>query len=286
MKTFIKLFFVFLFIFLAIPTLASEVRLEGKLDVFVEENFLVNLVINTDNSVNAIEGKILYPHSILEVKEIRDGSSILNFWLERPELSSPGEIFFSGITPLGFSGNNNIVFSILFEAKSEGVADVSLDDFKVLLNDGEGTSDDLSFSDINISVNKGELQSKEDIIVDKDLPEDFLPILATDPDLFGGKYFIVFATQDKISGIDRYEIREGRNEEFQENESPYLIKGQSLNKKLFIKAYDKAGNSRLVVFNPKQGQFEYKNIVFFVIILVLLFIFLLKKKLWRKFLKK
>lgn len=285
MKIFSKLFFIFLIIFSALPILASEIKLENKSDVFVEETFLVNLFIDADNSINAIEGKVLYPSSILEVKEIRDGSSVLNFWIERPNVSQKGEIFFSGITPFGFSGKN-IVFTILFQAKQQGLADIDLKDFKILLNDGEGTLDDFSTFDSNISVHKGEPQATEPVIIDDELPEDFLPLLATDPDLFDGKYFLVFTTQDKISGIDHYEIREGRASSYEKIESPYLIKNQSLNKKLFIKAYDKSGNFRLVIFDPKQAHFDYKNVVYIVIIVVLFFFFLFQRKLWRRFLKK
>ncbi len=269
--------------FIATPVFANELYLDtNRNEINQGEEFLVNLILDSDQSLNAIEGELSYGTSQLELKEIRDGNSVINFWIERPREVSTGVVSFSGITPGGFLGKN-LVFSILFEAKNTGSADILLKNTRILANDGEGTEVNYKISNKNIVISKGEIKPPNEGLIDTEPPEDFTPILSRDPNLFAGKYFIAFATQDKISGIDYYEIKEGRFGKYERQNSPYELKNQSLNKKIYIRAYDRAGNMRSVVFNPKGPEKWYKSKWIFAIILILVLGFLLRKKIWRKF---
>ncbi len=78
-------------------------------------------------------------------------------------------------------------------------------------------------------------------MVDTTLPEAFEIKIGKDPSIFEGKYFLSFANQDKMSGIDYYEVKEGKRD-FRRTASPYLLEDQSLVKKIIVRAYDKAGN--------------------------------------------
>ena len=78
-------------------------------------------------------------------------------------------------------------------------------------------------------------------MVDATSPEVFTLEIGEDPSLFEGKYFLSFATQDKMSGIDYYEIKEGKID-WKKVTSPYLLEDQALGKKIVVRAYDKAGN--------------------------------------------
>ncbi|HHE65575.1 MAG TPA: hypothetical protein ENL09_06080 [Bacteroidetes bacterium] len=105
-----------------------------------------------------------------------------------------------------------------------------------------------------------------------------------DPNIYDGKYFIVFSTVDKQTGLDHYEILEITPEELEkikkedggianffnklfgkweeksswkEGESPYLLADQSLGSVIKVKAIDKAGNERLVEYNMEVVK-EYK----------------------------
>ena len=69
-------------------------------------------------------------------------------------------------------------------------------------------------------------------------------MIVSDPTIFGGKHFLVFATQDKGSGIDHYEVREVWWGWFRIAESPYLLQNQRLDTKITLKAIDKNGNER------------------------------------------
>lgn len=292
MKNFLKINLIILSILACLVPKTVFAIFSGELRIDTDRNeinqgeeFLVNIVLDSDVSLNAIEGELVYPSSQLELEEIRDGGSIINFWIERPVLDTPGNISFSGITPGGFMGKN-LIFSLLFEAKNTGTAEITLQNIKILLNDGEGTEVKYKISNKNLVIKSGEVNTPLAEPIDTEPPEDFSPILSKDLNLFDGKYFVVFSTQDKISGIDYYKVREGKFGKYEKAVSPYLLKNQSLNKKIYIQAYDKAGNMRSVVFNLLRGEKWYKNILVFAIIVLLILGTLARKKLWRKFSKR
>ena len=100
-------------------------------------------------------------------------------------------------------------------------------------------------------------------MIDSTPPNDFLPKIGKDPSVFGGKYFLTFATTDETSGIDHYEISETRGkrqEIWKKAESPYLLEDQSLQSKILVKAVDKAGNERIVQLQPPKKPFPYGEI--------------------------
>ena len=86
--------------------------------------------------------------------------------------------------------------------------------------------------------------------------------------IFDGKYFLVFATQDKGSGIDHYEVSEDNGASFIPAVSPYLLKNQSLDTKIIVKAFDKKGNEKIA--EVEMGNISKMQIFALTIILLLL----------------
>lgn len=281
-----SIFLLSLALFVAVPVFAAEIRLDAnKSEINSGEQFLVDIVIHSEESLNAIEGRLTFPTDKLLVKEIRDGNSVINFWVEKPHIDGSGVILFSGITPGGFSGANNSIFSVVFEAKNDGVASIVLDGAKALRNDGLGSQAVLSTHNTAVSIKPGDSNVPKETLTDIELPEDFNPTIQSDPNIFGGKYFLVFATQDKTSGIDRYEVREGEWGWFTVAESPYLLKHQSLDRKIFVKAIDKNGNERIAVLDAQHQAPWYRHYAVLGILIVMLFVGFLLKKLWPRFTK-
>ena len=286
------IFFLSLAFFVAMPVFAAEIRLEAnKVEVKTGEQFVVTTLLSVDKPVNAIEGQLIFPQDLLSVKEIRDGNSVINFWIDPVRncisngVEKPDAICFSGITPGGFSGVNNHLFSVVFEAKNTGIAFVAFQNTKVFKNDGLGTETVFRTRDTAVSIKPGDSNTRKETLIDTELPEDFNPTVENDPNIFDGKYFIVFASQDKISGIKRYEVREGEWGWFNVAESPYLLKHQSLNRKIFVKAIDRVGNERIAVLNAEQPAPWYRYYLIFGILLVIVLVGFLLKKLWSKFTK-
>lgn len=278
-------FILLLTLFVATPVFAAEIRLDAnKSEINSDEQFLVDIIVHSEESLNAVEGRLVFPQDLLLVKEIRDGNSVINFWVEKPRIEASGIILFSGITPGGFSGANNSIFSVVFEAKNTGLASVVLQNTKALKNDGLGTETVLRTRDTSVSIKPGDNNVRKETLTDIELPEDFNPIIESNSNIFDGKFFLVFATQDKISGIDHYEVREGEWGWFTIAESPYLLKHQSLDRKIFVKAIDKVGNERIAVLNAQHQAPWYRQYAIFGILLVIVVGFLIKK-LWPRFIK-
>jgi len=224
----------------------------------------VCLFLNTeDTSVNAISGIVSLQN--LSVKNFSEASSIINFWLKKPSANG-GEI--EGIIPSGFSGSDGRIGCFDLEnIVSEAV--IGLSEVKVFLNDGNGTelvapeTRTVIPSDKEISqVTTTQINQLEK--ADLYPPENFSPLIATESEMFSGKKFIVFATEDKNSGIDHYEVLESDFAWKQKNgtikplslrswkikQSPYVLRDQDLESFVFVRAVDRAGNVREVVMEP------------------------------------
>ncbi|OGI88772.1 hypothetical protein A2914_03095 [Candidatus Nomurabacteria bacterium RIFCSPLOWO2_01_FULL_41_21] len=291
-------FLITLLFFTSIPAIAlsSELRLEtSKVEVRVNEEFLVNTVVSADQLINAVEGYLSFDPEMLVVKEIRDGNSSINFWIDPVKscasngIEKPGSICFSGITPGGFDGANNFLFSVVFEAKKEGVTLIFARDIQALRNDGEGTEEILSVRNAEIIIKLGDSKVRQELLYDREPPEDFTPIVSETPDLFEGKRVLIFSTQDKNSGITGYEIKESRFaflsflSPWIRAESPYILKDQSLKSQILVKAIDNLGNERIATILPRYPLSWHNYFsTFGIIIVVLALCIFARRTLWRK----
>jgi len=272
-------------------TEAAELKLIAPMQKFgVNQQFQVDLLLDTEGEeINAAEVKIFFPGELLEMKEIRDGNSIINFWIEKPRVVEAGIIGFSGIIPGGYQETKGFVFSVVFRAKTSGNGAIEIRDAKVLLNDGKGTPVNVKISPFQFSISQEvpSVPPMVEIIKDTDPPEDFKPEIAANHAIFNGKWFLVFATQDKGSGIDHYEICEGKRK-CAIAESPYLLRNQDLDEEIVVKAVDKSGNERVATIPPQKPLPWYKNYFVLAILIIIGLIIIgviLRKILWRKFIK-
>jgi hypothetical protein len=246
------------------------------------DNFIVEARIDTEGEcINTVKAIVGFTKETLEVKDFSTGNSILSLWLESSKIDQKeGLISFVGGIPGGFCGplvgepgKPNSLGKIIFrvretDAKLERETDAKLEFLEgsqVLLNDGFGTQAKLNLKGAvftilpeKLEVPKEEWQkelSKDDIS-----PEPFEIKISQDPSIFGGKYFIVFSTTDKQTGIDHYEVKEGKRD-WKRAESPYLLEDQSLKSIIKVKAVDKAGNERIAEYVPSQRPFPYWVII-------------------------
>ena len=282
---------IFVLSFTAMPALAAEISFDaGTGEPAVGQQFKIDMVLNAGGEeINAIEGVITFPSDVLDLKEIKTANSIINFWLDQPKIKSDGRITFSGITPGGYRGQKGLLLSVVFVPKKEGQGIVKLHETKALLNDGKGTETPLSVSPYQFTISRTMSAPPVPFITDKEPPESFVPEIASTPILFDGKRMLVFATQDKKSGMDHYEVKETRQRIFIFGspwitaESPYELKDQELRSFVLVKAVDKAGNARVVSVKPKNPPAWYENYENWIIILLAVSILsALKYRAWRK----
>lgn len=246
----------------------------------------VRLDTDEDECVNVIDGVITYPANIEPVDTSR-GSSILSVWVEDPVIDKQNRtISFAGGIPNGYCGRipgdprlSNVILELLFRSPGMIIGAVSDMDTaqlafdpqtQVLLNDGFGTQAPLSTLGATINLSKqvgGNVSEWSDrVTADTNPPEKFSIILERTPNAFSNKYYIVFNTTDKQSGIDHYEVIEEPLEEQQlftwgaetapwvTTRSPYVLQDQSLNSTIRVRAVDKAGNEYVATLVPEESQ--------------------------------
>lgn len=227
---------------------AAEIEVDlHKTKVFAGEEFVASVRLHAEEPVNAVEGTVLVPTDIFTIRDIRDGNSTISLWIEHPQEVTPGVVTFSGITPGGLHGSNNLLFSLSLVARHEGAGTVLPTHVRVLANDGKGTNIPLTVTAAAVVVKPGDDTVRTEQINDTEPPEDFTPKIGRDPTIFDGAFFVTFAAQDKVSGVDHYEVREGDWGWFVRAESPYVLKHQALDRTVYIKAVDNKGNERIVL---------------------------------------
>ncbi len=276
---------VFLSFFVVAPVLASEIFFSTEAgEIKINQQFEIKVFVNTEKKyMNAVEGEVVFPQDLLKIEEINDGNSMVNFWIEKPKSLQEGKISFSGITPGGYNNVEGLLFSVIFTAKKEGNGNIVFNNIKVLQNDGLGTKDSVTISSFSFLISKQALiyQDKIPEIIDNDPPEDFKPEITNSPILFAGKWFLVFATQDKGSGIDHYEVKEG-DKPFIIVESPYLLQNQGLNEEIYVKAVDKDDNEKIVLLSSKVLMWYDNYILLAMVAGGILLVYFIHKFLWIK----
>lgn len=276
-----KIFLTF-FLFFPIIIFGADLFFVSPSEVSLEEEFLVKVLINTEENINAVEGKVILSDSI-EVKDILLGSSSVNFWIEEPKVFN-NTVVFSGITPNGLRGRDLPLFSLILKSKKEGVLDLDIKDLQILLNDGLGTSAKVTIQRSQVLINKDlETKNKIEENIDSIKPEYFQPEILQNEEIHNNKYFLVFVAQDKDSGVSHYEVKEGFFGKFKKASSPYRLINQNLDKKIYIKAVDKSGNERIVRYIPQNYKPIYQKPLFLgIIIIIILF---LSKIIWPRFIR-
>jgi len=281
---FLTVVFSFLFLVFSLmltkPAMAAILYLQPSQGQYHQsDTFIVDVNIDTkDQCINAVDIEISFPQDILKGINFSKGESIIVFWTEKPVINQElGLVSFVGGIPGGYCGilpgdprEHSHLGRIIFKAKEIRGEQFSaelkfLDTSQVLLNDGFGTPTELFFKRAfytilpekrEIPEDKWQEKIKADIVP----PELFEVEIKQDPAIFDGKYFIIFFTTDKQTGLNYFEVQEGRRE-WQRAESPYLLKDQTLRSIIRVRAVDMAGNERIIELQPLKKPFPYWAII-------------------------
>ena len=300
-----------MFSFFILPQLvsAATLYLDPAMGEFGNGNIKAQVKIDTDEDecINAGEITVKFPKETMTLKDFATGDALFNLWIEKPAtadmpaINQAGAITFSGGIPGGYCGKipgdpgeSNILGSLVFSAKNDfaggdRTAELAFgDNTNLYLNDGLGTLAKLALKGASYKLSDAATSSSVDwqkeLKNDKIPPEPFVVELRKDAAVHDGRYFIMFSTTDKQTGIDRYEIieltieeaakekqpatflekildllrRKKDSKKWQKGETPYLLQDQSLKSIIRVRAIDKAGNERLVEYTPKEENMNYK----------------------------
>ncbi len=279
-------------LFLSMPVAAHAALLyisptEGAYGV--TDTFIADVRIdNQGECINAAHVEVRYPVDTLRAVDFSKGNSILSLWAEEPSIDTgDGIVTFSGGIPGGYCGRipgdpvlsnvlGKIVFSVIDAQQSSAV--VSIQDTSVVyLHDGQATPAVLTTQVGTFSIQANPLAASNPWLTqveeDKTPPDEFVITVESTSGVFRGNYYAVFATQDKQSGLDHYEIFE--RDSWRVVSSPHQLKDQLLTGGVQIKAIDKAGNERLGTYiegsaAPRVPKEWDTSILFLVLALVLL----------------
>lgn len=235
----------------------------------------VDVLLDSAVPTNAFSGALSYS-ATLEPVAVSDGNSVINLWITHPVVPATGTaIAFAGITPGGFSGTGGVLFSVLFRAKAAGTANMALADVEVLRNDGEGGKEPVTLKPLALSIGSKPLGGYTEL-PDTTSPESFTVYFGNDPQLFGGRNYLVFMAVDKDSGIDHYAVAESRLPAFlfsflplswRTATSPYALADQNLTSTVYVKAVDRASNERLSVYPPRHLFTAYEETILLAILI-------------------
>lgn len=221
----------------------------ASLDLNVDKNILqtgevltLKISLNTEGeSINTVEGDLKYDEELLQAEVINISGSFISFWVEKPNMKTPGTIHFSGIIPGGISTTQGEVLKVIFRAQKEGDTNLEINAAHLFLNDGQGSETNAKFSNASIKITESANGVLAPIIVEDSIsPERFTIIRTKDQSIYDNKYFIAFSTVDKESGVDYYKICEFWS--CVTGDSPFLLKNQTPFYRIVVNAYDINGN--------------------------------------------
>jgi hypothetical protein len=266
----------------------------------------VKVGVGDGECINTAQVGITFPNDILQFVDFNSGQSFLTLWVQKPDkdslakINSEGKIIFSGGLPGGYCGiipgdpgDSNILGSFIFTPKKPIARHQAKIDFNLeteaYLNDGSGTPVPINTQGAVLQIDE-KIATKtnfwaSEIADDKIPPEAFTIEIDNTPRVASGKYFVVFSTVDKQTGIDHYEVWEAKPQDllgkkenvlarfvghlFQSPEalppawlkvnSPYILKDQSLKSTIKVKAVDRAGNERVVEYDNAAALQALKN---------------------------
>ena len=281
--------FVSSFLFVGSPHIASAATLymdPSETHAYRADTATVAVRIDTDDGecINTADVVVSYDPSVIAV-DVSRGDSILSLWVEDPKIDQNAHtITFAGGVPNGYCGRvpgdpqlSNVLAKIVFQVPGFSVgggnskeAHISFDPAThIFLNDGLGTLAPLKTFGATIVLDNKAGNAitdhwSEAVQQDTVMPSPFSIELVQNDAVFSGKYYVVFSTTDKQSGIDHYEILEEPikelslfkwgipNRSWVKAKNPYVLVDQSLKSVIRVKAIDKAGNERIAIFAPED----------------------------------
>lgn len=237
--------------------------------------------------VNAVDAVIHYSDNVLPI-DISIGESIFNVWVETPTIDTTNKtITFAGGIPNGYCGRvagdprlTNVLTEIVFQSpgftiggSSNPEAQISFDEVTTAyLNDGRGTKAPLTTYPASITLHDrpgSNLSNpwQSEVEADRTPPEEFSITLEKGDGEYSNRYYIVFQTTDKQTGVDHYEVMEEPLTQFGSfqwgrADAPwvrvphppvYVLDDQSLNSIIRVKAIDKAGNEYVATLVPDES---------------------------------
>ena len=240
---------------------AAELRFDqSPTTVRAGDTFIVDVTLQTGgDTINAVEGSVHFS-SELSLSDVRLRGSVVPLWVAPPEKKEAGVVNFAGVLPGGYSGKGNL-FTLVFSANQKGTARISFGgNTAIYQNDGQGTAATLALPALAFPIDAS-IGTPNVVNIEKDVlpPEPFTPTVSAGEPFGLTGLVLVFTTQDKNSGISRYDISRSYHGTAKESDlswsaaqSPYKFVAGDSAQYLYVRAVDRAGNTRVAVVRPQE----------------------------------
>lgn len=256
-----RYFFPMVLLLLPATSFAAGFQLEQQPDsVKVGDTFTTTLSLRTDlDVINATEGSVHFSPT-LSLVDIRLQGSLVPLWVSSPIEKEKGVVSFAGVLPGGYQGEGKIL-TLVFKAVEKGAARIFFgSDTTAYQNDGKGTAAKLSLPALSFSIGTPS-GTPRTISLDEDVspPESFTPVVSSGEPFGMNDSVLVFTAQDKNSGIARYDIARSYFQQAKESNltwivtaSPYVLVSGDSTHYLYVRAVDRAGNTRVEIVPPQE----------------------------------
>jgi hypothetical protein len=291
-KYLLSLFVLFSF-FIAKDVFASSVFLSAPKNIVgLEEQFYVDLLVDPEGSViNGVDGSINFNDEEISLIRTEEGKSVIGLWIESPKVVEKNIIKLSGVIPNGFDGVIDpfnpkhklpgIVARFVFKGLKPSKSHIITSPFVVSLNDGLGTLENKESFNVSIAVQN--ILTPFVYTNPTDINPELEYEIIRDPNLFNNKYTLIFQAKDKITGIEKVMIKEGRKD-WKEIESPYQLEDQSRHSVISLLAINFSGASIIKTIEPlPRDIINPVNIIMVIVFAILVFVIL--KKIYDKYKK-
>lgn len=269
---------------------ASLIFRPSTTQIGVGGQLYIDLLLDTEGQpINTIGSTISFSEEMMSFVRAEDGKSMVNLWIEKPN-KTENQISFAGIMTNGFDGVIDpfeqshklpgLIIRLVFQSTSPGKAYFSTINTSLNLNDGLGTEIKPTPAYLSIEV-VDRPDNSQYTSTDESIP--FLEAnVIQDPNIYNGKYVLIFSASDKGSGVKNVMIKEGRRD-WKVIESPYLLTNQSRINDISLVAVSYAG-SAVSLYIPGI-PYDWKSLIIVIsitIIMVLCFYIFAKKKYAKK----
>lgn len=210
----------------------------------VGESFMVHVEFEAGSETyNVLDGVVKVPDD-LTIERVSTGGSAITLWAALPNfVPSLGQIEFTGGVPEGVGPNQHIrLFTLHARARAPGGYVLTSRGSSAYVSDGSGTRREIPAATARVTVGApGAAPSAQ--VRDRRGPEFVVAEVGQEPSLFNGQYYVTFSATDDISGVVAYEVKEGRFASYVPTERYYVIKDQSLETPVWVRATDASGNT-------------------------------------------
>src|SRR3989338_8497122 len=134
---------------------AQSIYFDGPAEVAVGQEFEVQILLDTDQPVNAYAVSATYPRDALSVVGVSQNDSIIDFWQDQPVASGSGAIEIKGGSVSPFKGEKGELLSVRLKALRPGIFEFRFGNSFLYLANGKGTKVSVVAKPLRLRVGEG-----------------------------------------------------------------------------------------------------------------------------------